>query len=221
MKSFVRVAQTTIKTWITPNLHSCLLGCLRRVLKHSTKQHPNQGCSEVSWENALRSAWDSMLSDFKLISVACWETFRYCRVLNSLTFRGTPHLLRSQALGMTYESPGSASLCMSVCACAASCKLSGLGLSHSVLQQCTEWTAARRLPQGESRVIVGPSCLLPIWLGSSLGGLNSRAFKCECVLHCTCSGDGELCQVCGVFSGFEVGGAFSPESVWLLWREPR
>lgn len=28
VNSFVRVAKTTIKTWITPNLHSCILGCL-------------------------------------------------------------------------------------------------------------------------------------------------------------------------------------------------
>lgn len=80
---------------------------------------------------------------------------------------------------------------------------------------CSQETPAR----AQARVIAGPSCLLPIWLGSSLGGLSSRALKSECVLHCACSGDGELCQVrCGVYSGFEDGGAFSPESVWLLWR---
>lgn len=109
------VAKTTIKMWITPNLHNCLLGWLTACAQAQRKAGIlTKDAVKYHGKNALQSAWDSMLSDFKLITVVCWETFRYCRVLNSLTFRGTPHLLKSQALGMTYESPGSASgVCLS------------------------------------------------------------------------------------------------------------
>lgn len=74
--------------------------------------HSNEGCRAVSWENVLGGTSDSMLSNFKLTSFVCWEMFHYCQVLDTLTFRGMSHLLKSQALGMTCRPPGRASVCV-------------------------------------------------------------------------------------------------------------